>query len=404
MIRPGEPRDEESLARLRSALWPDEEPDEGRAAARALLSGLPPGLLPAAVFVAEAGDEVVGFVEVGLRSFADGCAADRAVGFVEGWYVAPGHRGKGMGRALVDAAQVWCREQGCREIGSDTWIDHDASQRAHEALGFEVVDRCVNFRKALGTETETEDDALYGADLAAVHHAYFGEVARAAAGELLARLAAAGIASGRVVDLAAGSGILSRRMVDAGFEAFGVDQSAAMLRLARAVVPEATLVRDSLWSASLPGGPGGLVAVAAVGEAFSYAAEPAAGPSGLRGRLASIHRSLAPGGLVLFDVAGPGRSGPAGVRERCFRCGGGLLRLEEREDRAAGTLVREITTFTPFGRLYRRTDETHRLTLYDPERVEALLADAGFAWQRLSRYGETEFHPGWHGFAAWKTV
>jgi hypothetical protein len=35
------------------------------------------------------------------------------------------------------------------EIASDTWIDNEPSQRAHEALSFEVVDRCVHYRKAL---------------------------------------------------------------------------------------------------------------------------------------------------------------------------------------------------------------------------------------------------------------
>jgi hypothetical protein len=28
-------------------------------------------------------------------------------------------------------------------------IDNEGSQRAHEALGFDVVDRCVHFRKGL---------------------------------------------------------------------------------------------------------------------------------------------------------------------------------------------------------------------------------------------------------------
>jgi aminoglycoside 6'-N-acetyltransferase I len=34
-------------------------------------------------------------------------------------------------------------------MASDTWIDREESQRAHEALGFEVVDRCVNYFKRL---------------------------------------------------------------------------------------------------------------------------------------------------------------------------------------------------------------------------------------------------------------
>ena len=69
--------------------------------------------------------------------------------FLEAWYVEPEHRRRGVGRALIERAENWCREQGCREMGSDTWIDHQESQLAHAALGYEVVDRCVHFRKRI---------------------------------------------------------------------------------------------------------------------------------------------------------------------------------------------------------------------------------------------------------------
>jgi len=248
-------------------------------------------------------------------------------------------------------------------------------------------------------DTDAEDGPHYGADLAAIHHAHFGKFASDAAIELLQRLTGCGFDTGLVVDLAAGSGITARRLVDAGFRVVGVDLSAAMLRIARRLVPEATWIQGSLWTTPLPSG---IVAVAAVGEAFSYATDPAAGMSGLGERLAAIHRALVPGGVLLFDVAGPGRGGPGGVRERCFRRDGILLVLAEREDAEQGSLSREITTFTPFGRLYRRSDETHRLTLYAPEKVEAMLDEAGFSWERLSRYHETRVTPGWHAFAARK--
>jgi len=55
----------------------------------------------------------------------------------------------GIGRALIVTAEDWARSQGCAEAASDTWIDNEPSHRAHEALGFEVVDRCVHYRKAL---------------------------------------------------------------------------------------------------------------------------------------------------------------------------------------------------------------------------------------------------------------
>jgi len=47
------------------------------------------------------------------------------------------------------AAEDWARSQGCVEMASDTWVDNDLSQRVHEALGYEVVDRCVHYRKTL---------------------------------------------------------------------------------------------------------------------------------------------------------------------------------------------------------------------------------------------------------------
>ncbi len=400
MIRRGDPRDEDDLVRMRTALWTDEPADEARVAARALLSGETPYLLPAVVLVAEVGGEVVGFAEIALRSFVDGCAIEQPVGYLEGWYVDPRHRGTGFGRALVAAAEDWCRNQGCREMGSDTWIDSEASRQAHRALGFEEVDLCVNYRKAIEPTPESSGETYYGPDLAAIHHAHYGQVAADAAAELSERLAAAGIDRGTVVDLAAGSGILSRRMVDEGLRAYGVDLSAAMLHIARDLVPEARFVEGSLWSAKLPEETGDVVAVAAIGEAFCYATDPAAGQRGLRRRLASIYRALAPGGLLLFDVAGPGRSGPTGFRERCFRHGETVLRVEERE--ADGYLTRDISTFLPLGRLYRRDDESHRLVLYEPDAVEAALTEAGFAWERLTRYRETELPPGWSAFAARK--
>ena len=132
-------------------LWPDEPARGHRAHMRALLAGKPPSTLPLVVLVAERRrpPAIVGFIEVGLRSHADGCDGRRPVGFVEGWFVAAAERGRGIGRALMRAAERWARGEGCREMASDTWADNEPSQRAHLALGFQVVDRCVNFRKRL---------------------------------------------------------------------------------------------------------------------------------------------------------------------------------------------------------------------------------------------------------------
>jgi aminoglycoside 6'-N-acetyltransferase I len=148
-VRLGGAADTDVVARMFFELWPEGPLAEHREDAASILAGAPPSTMPLVVLVAEKSGRVVGFIEVGLRSHADGCDTRQPVGFVEGWYVEPAHRGTGVGRALMSKAEDWARAQGCRELASDTWIDHEPSQRAHEALGFEVVDRCVNFRKAL---------------------------------------------------------------------------------------------------------------------------------------------------------------------------------------------------------------------------------------------------------------
>jgi len=48
----------------------------------------------------------VGFLEVGLRSHADGCNPSRPVGYIEGWYVTEDHRRCGVGRNLLAKAEA----------------------------------------------------------------------------------------------------------------------------------------------------------------------------------------------------------------------------------------------------------------------------------------------------------
>jgi aminoglycoside 6'-N-acetyltransferase I len=125
-------------------------PAEEKLQIQALLSTGRCGTLPAAVFVAEAADgKLVGFLEAGLRSHADGCDTSRPVGFVEGWFVQREYRKLGLGRALMLSAETWARQHDAIEMASDALITEEGSHRAHHALGFEVVDRCVHFRKSL---------------------------------------------------------------------------------------------------------------------------------------------------------------------------------------------------------------------------------------------------------------
>jgi aminoglycoside 6'-N-acetyltransferase I len=149
-VRLAQASDQAALSRLREALWPAASPDELSRELSAILSGKTSGTLPLVNFVAEAGDgSLLGFVEVGLRSHAEGCDPSLPVGYVEGWYVADGQRRRGVGKKLLAAAEDWARRQGCGEMASDTSPENEVSQRVHRSLGFAEVERSVNFRKPL---------------------------------------------------------------------------------------------------------------------------------------------------------------------------------------------------------------------------------------------------------------
>lgn len=151
-IRAAQPSDLEQLARLCEVLWPKSSAEDHARELRLPLGGKAALVLttPLIIFVAEANDgTLVGFLEVDLRSHADGCNPSRPVGYIEGWYVDEAHRRSGVGRKLLAQAEDWARSQGCVEMGSDALIDNELSQHAHEALGYEVVDRCVHYRKRL---------------------------------------------------------------------------------------------------------------------------------------------------------------------------------------------------------------------------------------------------------------
>ena len=149
-IREVQPSDREALVAMRVALWPESSAGEHAAEVDAYLSHTVPGALPAAILVAlESSGIVSGFLEVDLRSHADGCDPAQPVGYVEGWFVREEFRGRGVGAALLRAAEQWARTRGAVEMASDVLIDNLGSQEAHRALGFEEVDRCVHLRKRL---------------------------------------------------------------------------------------------------------------------------------------------------------------------------------------------------------------------------------------------------------------
>ena len=146
LIRAVQQADSAVWERMRQAFWPsprDEHADEiarffngdRRIAAEVLMA------------INNSG-QAVGFAELSIRPYAEGCRPGR-IAYLEGWFVENSSRRKGIGAALVKAAEDWARGQGCTEFASDTELDNSVSAAAHQALGFEEVNRGICFRKQL---------------------------------------------------------------------------------------------------------------------------------------------------------------------------------------------------------------------------------------------------------------
>ena len=95
-----------------------------------------------------------GFAEVMMRSHAEGCweytaNGQRAIAYLEAWWVQKHERRQGAGRALVRACELWAQRQGSPMLASDAELENIRSQAAHVAVGFSEVERAVHFVKKL---------------------------------------------------------------------------------------------------------------------------------------------------------------------------------------------------------------------------------------------------------------
>ena len=138
--------------RMRTLLWPD-CPEEDH---RREMCGYAGGGGRAAAFVAEDGSGTLcGFAEAALREIAEGCDS-RPAGYLEGIYVLPEFRARGIGRALAAAAERWAASRGCTEMASDCLHDNEAGIRFHRGIGYGITEQLIHFRRRIGREEQGE--------------------------------------------------------------------------------------------------------------------------------------------------------------------------------------------------------------------------------------------------------
>lgn len=226
--------------------------------------------------------------------------------------------------------------------------------------------------------------SFYGTDLARIHDEGYAELVECAAAFVVDLLQRRGIDRGLVLDLGCGAGQLAEALVTAGYDVWGVDVSEAMIARARARVPRATFVQGSLAELPLPS----CVAAVAVGQVLNYLPHRADIPPVLR----RMHEALVPNGLVILDLAGPGRGGPTGVRTVSKVTRDWAVVATSRESRRR-VLEREITAFVRDGNRWRRTDERHVQNLYEAGAFARQLRRIGFRVTVRRGYGPRRLGP-----------
>jgi GNAT superfamily N-acetyltransferase len=99
-----------------------------------------------AVFAAEgAAGDVIGWVHVFLlRSLETGTRAE-----VGGLVVDEAHRSQGAGQQLLECAEKWARESGCRSIGLRSNVIRERAHAFYERSGYRVLKTQKAFRKDL---------------------------------------------------------------------------------------------------------------------------------------------------------------------------------------------------------------------------------------------------------------
>ncbi|MDD3192523.1 MAG: GNAT family N-acetyltransferase [Oscillospiraceae bacterium] len=131
-------------AALALQLWPDHQAKPLEEEFRVLLQDP-----DAAVFLAYREERPVGFAQCGIRrDYVEGSSGS-PVGYLEGIYMEPPCRGQGGSKALLAACEGWCREKGCREMGSDCALENKESRGFHLHSGFLEAGRIICFIKDL---------------------------------------------------------------------------------------------------------------------------------------------------------------------------------------------------------------------------------------------------------------
>ncbi|MFP4016475.1 MAG: aminoglycoside 6'-N-acetyltransferase [Halanaerobiales bacterium] len=134
----------EEWLKMGLALWPDNEEEELRDEFTDIINSE-----KEESFLISIDNKYIGFINMSLRTdYVEGSDSS-PVGYVEGIYVDPDYREKGIARILIEKCEEWTRSRGCSQIASDCELDNAISYKFHRSVGFKEANRIISFIKDL---------------------------------------------------------------------------------------------------------------------------------------------------------------------------------------------------------------------------------------------------------------
>lgn len=222
--------------------------------------------------------------------------------------------------------------------------------------------------------------AFYGEDLAYTHASGFADMGEAAAERMLEELGKSKNQTGLIVELGCGPGVTAAHLLANKYEVMGIDTSPAMIELARATAPRGEFIHASWVDFEIPPCDG----VIAANEVLNYVSDGVTLKT-LERLFGRVFKALWPGGIFLFDLAGPGRVPDGGPVTNTLVGDDWATIVTASEDRR-GLLTRHITNLRKVDGAIRVTEEEHLQRLIAPAKAQEMLRKIGFRVRTAQGY------------------
>lgn len=233
-----------------------------------------------------------------------------------------------------------------------------------------------------------EHTTYYQPDLAWVHHSGYAHHVELTRAGVLRLLQQHGLArAARVLDVGCGSGLLAQVLIDAGYAAFGIDASPAMIELAHTVAPMARFDVVRLPTGLAPDAVGGLPradAIVSTGHVLNYLDSR----DDIAAALGELAQALQPGGLLAIDLMTGRYPEARDINQPHCRVNDDWAIFTRFSRPLPHRFDRNITVFRRQGKSWRRSDEHHRNVTFEADAARQVLAEHGLDARVQAGFGD----------------